>query len=139
MSFTSPAFLLFFLLFFWLWPGLRGRPRQLFLLAASYLFYASWSAPLLLLLLGSTLLDFSVARAIHRSDDPTRRRRLLALSICGNLGVLAFFKYYNFFVGSAAAGLHALGLDLGAPTLAIVLPVGISFYTFQTLGYTVGV
>ena len=139
MSFTSPAFLVFFLLFFWLWPALRGRPRQLFLLAASYLFYASWSAPLLLLLIGSTLLDFSVARAIGRSDDPTRRRRLLALSVAANLGVLAGFKYASFFVDSAALGLHALGLDVGAPTLAIVLPVGISFYTFQTLGYTVDV
>lgn len=139
MSFTSPAFLVFFLLFFWLWPGLRGRPRQHLLLAASYLFYASWSAPLLLLLIGSTLLDFNVARAIGRSDDPTRRRRLLALSIAGNLGVLAFFKYSNFFVDSAAAGLHTLGLDLGAPTLGIILPVGISFYTFQTLGYTIDV
>jgi D-alanyl-lipoteichoic acid acyltransferase DltB (MBOAT superfamily) len=139
MSFTSPAFVVFFLLFFWLWPGLRGRPRQLFLLAASYLFYASWSAPLLLLLLASTLLDFSVARAIDRSDDPTRRRQLLGLSLLGNLGVLACFKYYNFFADSAAAGLHALGLEVSAPTLAIVLPVGISFYTFQTLGYTIDV
>jgi alginate O-acetyltransferase complex protein AlgI len=139
MSFTSPAFIVFFLLFFWLWPGLRGRPRQLFLLGASYLFYASWSAPLLLLLVGSTLLDFSVARAIGGSEDPERRRRLLAVSIVGNLGVLGFFKYYGFFVESAAAGLHALGLDVGTSTLGIVLPVGISFYTFQTLGYTIDV
>jgi alginate O-acetyltransferase complex protein AlgI len=139
MSFTSPAFIVFFLLFFWLWPGLRGRPRQLFLLGASYLFYASWSAPLLLLLVGSTLLDFSVARAIGGSEDPERRRRLLAVSIVGNLGVLGFFKYYGFFVESAAAGLHALGLDVGTSTLSIVLPVGISFYTFQTLGYTIDV
>jgi D-alanyl-lipoteichoic acid acyltransferase DltB (MBOAT superfamily) len=139
MSFASPAFVVFFLLFFWVWPNLHGRARPLFLLAASYLFYASWSAPLLLLLIGSTLLDFSVARAIHRSEDPGRRRRLLALSLIGNLGALAFFKYHDFFAGSAAAGLQALGLDIGAPTLAVVLPVGISFYTFQTLGYSVDV
>jgi alginate O-acetyltransferase complex protein AlgI len=139
MSFTSPAFVAFGLLFFWLWPGLRGRPRKLFLLGASYLFYASWSAPLLLLLVGSTLLDFTVARAIAGSEDPERRRRLLAVSIAGNLGVLGFFKYYGFFVDSAVAGLGALGLDVGASALSIVLPVGISFYTFQTLGYTVDV
>ncbi len=139
MSFTTPAFVLFFLVFLWLWPNLRGRPRQVFLLAASYLFYACWSAPLLLLLIGSTVLDYTVAGALGRSDDPQRRRLLLGLSLAGNLGVLGFFKYYNFFADSAAAGLQALGLHVDAPTLAIVLPVGISFYTFQTLGYTIDV
>ena len=139
MIFTTPAFVLFFLLFFWLYPNLRGRARKLFLLAASYLFYASWSAPLLLLLIGSTALDFSLARALGRSEDPTRRRRLVLASVVGNLGALAFFKYHNFFAESAAAGLQALGLEVSAPTLAIVLPVGISFYTFQTMSYTIDV
>ncbi len=139
MIFTTPAFVLFFLLFFWLYPNTRGQPRKYLLLGASYLFYASWSAPFLLLLIGSTALDFTLARLLGRSEDPGRRRLLLAISIVGNLGVLAFFKYYNFFAESAAAGLHALGLAVSAPTLAIVLPIGISFYTFQTLSYTIDV
>jgi alginate O-acetyltransferase complex protein AlgI len=139
MIFTTPAFVLFFLLFFWLYPNLRGRARKLFLLAASWLFYASWSAPLLLLLIASTALDFSLARALGRTDDPRRRRLLVLASIVGNLGALAFFKYHNFFAESAAAGLELLGMTVSAPTLAIVLPVGISFYTFQTMSYTIDV
>ena len=139
MSFTSPAFVLFFLLFFWLSPNLRGQARKVFLLGASYLFYACWNAPLVLLLVGSSALDYSLGRALGRTADPRRRRLLLGLSLAGNLGALAFFKYFDFFAESAAAGLQALGLAVSAPTLGVILPVGISFYTFQTLGYTVDV
>jgi len=139
MIFTTPAFVLFFLLFFWLYPNLRGQARKVLLLAASYLFYASWSAPLVLLLVGSTALDFTLGRALGRTEDPRRRLRLVLASVVGNLGALGFFKYHDFFAESAAAGLQALGLSVSAPTLAIVLPVGISFYTFQTMSYTIDV
>jgi D-alanyl-lipoteichoic acid acyltransferase DltB (MBOAT superfamily) len=139
MIFTAPEFVVFFLLFFSIYATLRGRPRKLFLLGASYFFYGSWNAKFLLLIVGSTLLDFYVGRAIARNDEPRRRRRLLALSVCGNLGVLGFFKYFNFFSASAAELLSALGLSVSPLLLEMVLPVGISFYTFQTMSYTIDI
>jgi D-alanyl-lipoteichoic acid acyltransferase DltB (MBOAT superfamily) len=142
MIFTAPEFAIFGLAFFALWFSL-GRlssgVRRPLLLAASYAFYGSWNAKFLLLIVGSTALDFWVGRAIAATDDPKRRRRLLQLSLLGNLGSLGFFKYYGFFAASVSGGLAALGLDVGVPTLEVILPVGISFYTFQTLSYTIDV
>lgn len=143
MIFTSPEFLVFALIFFGLWfalPRLFGvGSRRPLLLIASYLFYGSWNAKFLLLIFGSTLLDFWVGGRLAQTEDAQRRKRLLMLSLAGNLGALGFFKYYGFFVDSAVAGLAALGLTVSPPTLHVVLPVGISFYTFQTLSYTIDV
>ena len=167
MSFTTPQFVLFLSIFLWIYSAITPRWRQVMLLSASYLFYASWSAPLTLLIMGSTLLDYWVARALneitprerrevsdgesdeaaehdqheHQRDEQIqrKRRRLLSLSLCFNLGALAFFKYCNFFIESSAMALESLGLSVSVPTLSIALPVGISFYTFQTLSYTVDV
>ena len=118
----------------------RVHLRNAVLLATSYVFYGWWDARFLSLLVLSTGVDFAVARTIQSSDRPAVRRVMLGVSILVNLGVLATFKYLNFFIESAAALLGVSTGDVGAlRSLQIVLPVGISFYTFQTLGYTVDV
>lgn len=114
-------------------------PRNLYLLLASYLFYGWCDYRFLLLLIFSTAVDYAVALALTSSEGLARRRCLLALSMASNLGVLAYFKYANFFVESASQVLQQLGMQASFPTLQIVLPVGISFYTFQTLSYTIDV
>lgn len=113
--------------------------RNLFLLAASYCFYAAWDYRFLNLIIISTLVDFLVARAIERQRSENAKFGFLALSIVTNLSLLGFFKYYNFFVESFASLLTYFGMSAHLPTLEIALPVGISFYTFQTLGYTIDV
>jgi D-alanyl-lipoteichoic acid acyltransferase DltB (MBOAT superfamily) len=138
MSFTTVSFLAFCIVFFTGYALLRGRPRAYWLLLASAVFYGSWDARFLALLVGSVFVDFFVALAVARAEG-ARRKRLLLISISFNLGVLAFFKYAGFFVESASELLTKLGVANSAPVLEIVLPVGISFYTFQTLSYTVDV
>ncbi len=138
MLFNSLEFVLLVVLVgAWLVLARSNRQRKLGLLAASYYFYAYWDWRFLSLLLLSTVVDFGVGRALARSDSAPRRRALLALSLVCNLGLLGFFKYFNFFVDSLAPLLGQLGLRTG--TLSIILPVGISFYTFQTLSYTIDV
>jgi alginate O-acetyltransferase complex protein AlgI len=139
MTFTTPEFVIFFLLFFGLYALLPVRRRKVLLLVASYLFYGSWNAKFLLLLAASTLVDYAVGGALYHSESHRRRQLLISASIGFNLGVLGVFKYFNFFVDSAAAGLAALGLEVDFPTLQVILPVGISFYTFQTMSYTLDI
>ncbi len=115
------------------------RAQNALLLVASYLFYGAWDWRFTGLLALSTVFDFAIARGIEASPTPRGRRLLLIASVCVNLGILGFFKYFNFFIDSAAALLRAGGLEPNVPALQILLPVGISFYTFQTLGYTVDV
>jgi alginate O-acetyltransferase complex protein AlgI len=138
MSFTTISFLAFCVLFFSGHALLRGRARSYFLLLASCYFYGSWDLRFLALLLGSVVIDYSVALALAKAEGH-RRRWLLGVSLAFNLGVLAFFKYAGFFVESAAELLASLGWAVPVTDLGIVLPVGISFYTFQTLSYTVDV
>ena len=107
-------------------------PRHLLLLSASYLFYASWNPRYLVLILASTLLDYNVGRALARTEDQRARKALLWTSIVGNLSLLGVFKYGNFVLENLEA---ALGLPM--PRVPAELPVGISFYTFQTLSYTI--
>ncbi len=139
MTFTSPQFVLFALAFALVFGLTRGTGRKVALLLASYLFYGAWDPRFLLLLVGSTGLDFLVGRALGSPGGIVRRRRLLAVSVVGNLGVLGVFKYLGFFVDSATAALHGLGVSVPVRSLEITLPVGISFYTFQTLSYTIDV
>ena len=141
MSFNSSPYAWFLLLvfgMFWLLHRQRGARNGLLLLA-SWTFYAAWDWRYLSLILFSTILDYSVGRALGDCDpqDPGQRRKrraLLSMSLIGNLGMLGVFKYYGFFTAELQA---LLGMDI--PRLDLLLPVGISFYTFQTLSYTIDV
>lgn len=119
------------------WWGLR--PQNTLLLAASYVFYAAWDWRFLSLLLFSTVLDHFCARWIHRSRNPVQCKFLLWLSIGAGLGILGFFKYAGFFTENLSALLGTAGIRLPRAALEVVLPVGISFYTFQTMGYVIDV
>ena len=129
-------FLLPVLIAYWFVPP---RARNLLLLIASYAFYASWNWKLGGCLLASTAVDYCVGLGIHRSHRLRTRRLLLGLSVTANLGMLGFFKYCNFFIESAAALAAKFGVTLSAPVLDIILPIGISFYTFQTLSYSIDI
>jgi alginate O-acetyltransferase complex protein AlgI len=139
VTFASLPFLAFLLVLLPLHALLRQRvvPRNLLLLAASYLFYAAWDPRFLGLIALSTLVDFVAGRRLERSE--ARRRAWLLLSVCVNLGLLATFKYFDFFAAGFSELAGGIGWHLDAPTLGLILPVGISFYTFQTLGYTIDV
>ena len=113
------------------------RARKLFLLVASYYFYAYWDWRFLSLIFASTLIDYCVGQCLKRTTAQARRKFLLLVSLVCNLGLLGFFKYFNFFVESMQAMLAPLGWHVGS--LNILLPVGISFYTFQSLSYTIDV
>lgn len=115
-------------------------PRNFFLLIASYFFYGWWDYRFLSLIVLSTLVDFFVGRFMGQSDTPKVRKRLLWTSILFNLGLLGFFKYYNFFIGSLIDSFSFFGMQIDHVwTLDILLPVGISFYTFQTMSYTLDI
>jgi len=141
MLFNSDVFLRFFAAFLLLYYLARGslRLRNLLLVAASYLFYGWWDYRFLALLLASTVLDFSVGLGLQATQELPLRRAWLGLSLAGNLGMLGFFKYYGFFAESFATLLGHFGLRPSLLTLHVVLPVGISFYTFQTLSYAIDV
>jgi len=115
------------------------RAQNAWMLVASYVFYGWWDWRFLGLLFGTTLNDYLVGLGLERTEQPGRRRALILLSIGVNLGVLGFFKYYNFFIASFIAAFARMGVHLQAPTLKVILPVGISFYTFQALTYTIAV
>ncbi len=138
MQFTQIEFLAFLVVVIGIvWASPTRKCRHLILLAASYYFYAYWDWRFCGLLLFSTLSDFMIARRIAGTEIQNRRRNWLVTSLCVNLGVLGFFKYCNFFIESAAPLIQSLGWS--AQTLDIILPVGISFYTFQTLSYTIDI
>jgi D-alanyl-lipoteichoic acid acyltransferase DltB (MBOAT superfamily) len=138
-SVEFPLFLAAVLLgYFVVIPRSWWRARKAFLLVASWVFYASWNPFFLLLLLFSTGLDYLVARAMERVERPAARRLLLCMSLCGNLGLLGYFKYGNF-LGENLYRLLRPWNVVPPPVADIVLPVGISFYTFQTLGYAIDV
>src|SRR5262245_45095824 len=139
MLFDTPVYFVFLAAVVVLYWRLRHRNQNALLLGASYLFYGWWDWRFLSLILASTIVDFLCARAIEDSDNPRKRRLLLSASVVLNLGFLGVFKYFNFFVDSFAAALHTLGFDVATPVLRVLLPPGISFYTFQALAYIVDV
>ncbi|MCZ7648467.1 MAG: MBOAT family protein [Planctomycetota bacterium] len=139
MLFNSFTFWIFFAAVFAAYAVLAHRWQNRLLLAASYVFYGWWDWRFLSLMAFSTLVDYVAGLRIAQSDEPRRRRNWLLLSVVTNLGLLGFFKYCGFFVRSAADALTALGLEPNLPALSIVLPVGISFYTFQTLSYSIDI
>jgi alginate O-acetyltransferase complex protein AlgI len=139
MLFNSFAFLIFlpaFMLAYW---STSGRTRLWVMLVASLIFYGWWDWRFLSLLLFSSVVDYSIGLWIEREQRDAARRRLIVLSVAVNLGVLGFFKYFNFFADSAVRLGEAMGLHLTWPVLQVVLPIGISFYVFKTMSYTIDV
>lgn len=139
MLFNTLEFFVFFSVVYGLYRLLDTRRQNLMLLLASYVFYGSWDWRFLGLLWISTLVDFALGRAIHRSDSPRRRKLLVTASLVVNLGILGVFKYFDFFSVNLQALLSTLGVQASLPLLHVILPVGISFYTFQTLSYTIDI
>jgi D-alanyl-lipoteichoic acid acyltransferase DltB (MBOAT superfamily) len=140
LVFNSYAFALFLPVVlggYWL---LRGYKRQnLLLLVASYVFYGAWDVRFLLLMWFTTLVDYVVGRRLQREGDERVRQRILIVSLVVNLGVLATFKYFGFFTDSFADLASSVGVQINQPTLQLLLPIGISFYTFHGISYTVDV
>ena len=143
MLFNSIEFALFFPLAFILCWGIFNRvsvnARNLFLLTASYIFYGWWDYRFLGLIVVSSIVDFLLGKYIYQAKTQQLRRLLLIVSLSLNLGVLFFFKYYGFFATELADLLQQWGYTVHSTTLNIILPVGISFYTFQTLSYTIDI
>ncbi len=138
MLFSKLIFIIFFAAVLVLLAAIRSnRYRKFMLLAASYYFYAYWDWRFCGLLLFSTLVDFCVGQGLKHTSRIAQRKLLLVISLVANLGVLGFFKYFNFFIESMQTFLEPCGFHV--QTLNIILPVGISFYTFQTLSYTIDV
>lgn len=141
MLFDTTLFIWFFVcVFSGFWLIARYKTlRVVWLLAASYIFYASWNPTLVGLIVASTALDFWIAQKIYHAPTQVQRKRWLWLSLATNLGVLAGFKYTGFFLDSLNDAMAIMGSTGQIPVPQIILPVGISFYTFQTLSYTIDV
>jgi alginate O-acetyltransferase complex protein AlgI len=139
MVFNSLHFVWFFVVVYALYRVLPHRAQNWLLLVASYYFYAAWDWRFLGLLVASTLVDYSCGLALAATRRPAARRALLCLSLGFNLTLLAFFKYFNFFAGNLHAVFGALGWQLDFVTVRVLLPVGISFYTFVTMSYVIDV
>ena len=144
MLFNSVEYLLFLpvvFVLYWVVFKARVNYQNLLIIVASYIFYGWWDWRFLLLILASTLVDYFVGHQIFRSQDNRQRRKLwLWVSMIFNLGLLGFFKYFNFFVDSFMEMVHTMGYDIKSTwTLSIILPVGISFYTFQTMSYSLDI
>jgi len=142
MLFNSIEFLVFFpLVFLIYWFVLKNRLRlqNLFLLAASYVFYGWWDWRFLSLIIISSAVDYFVGRQLNRAEKESVRKGLLMISLAVNLGLLGYFKYANFFIDSLISAFGTAGIHLNIRTLHVILPVGISFYTFQTLSYTIDI
>jgi len=137
MLFCSLPFFIFFVVVFCLYWALPWQQARVWLLlAASFYFYASWNQWLALIVCASTLMDYLIARGMDRLSNQRWRRLLLGISVCGNLGLLVYFKYANFFLQSVEQALNAVGSTTSLPVLQVILPIGISFYTFEAISYT---
>ncbi|MEC7263185.1 MAG: MBOAT family O-acyltransferase [Bacteroidota bacterium] len=142
MLFNSIEFFVFLptvFLLYWFVTNRNLKLQNILIVVASYFFYGWWDWRFLSLILFSTLVDYTVGLFLDKTDDPKRRKILLTISIIINLGFLGVFKYYNFFLENFVTVFTFFGAKLNPATLNIVLPVGISFYTFQTLSYTIDV
>jgi len=142
MLFNSIDFAIFFpivFILYWFVFNRNLKLQNLFILAASYVFYGWWSWIFLTLIFYSTVIDYSVGLALEDENNPTKRNILLSTSLFFNLGFLCIFKYYNFFVDNFVSAISSLGYSFNTGTLDIIIPVGISFYTFQTMSYTIDI
>ena len=143
MLFPTVTFAIFFMVVLPVnWLLIRRQTRtqwKLFMLAASYYFYAYWNVRFVFLLMASTLFNQLLGTAIHRNRNETQRRVLLTVAVVGNLGILGYFKYYDFFVSSFQNMLDSVGVAISPSIISITLPVGISFFTFQALSYVIDI
>jgi len=141
MLFNSIDFAVFLPLIFSIYWLLNGRlkDQNLLLLLSSYLFYGWWDWRFLSLIIFSTIIDYSIGIFLEKERVNGRKKTLLCTSIFVNLGFLGFFKYYNFFIDNFISAFSFFGAEINSSFLSIILPVGISFYTFQTLSYTIDV
>ena len=142
MLFNSLDFAIFLPIVFFLYWGLlkdNRKGQNLLIVVSSYVFYGWWDWRFLSLLLISSLIDFGVGLGLSQQENSAKRKMLLWVSIVANLGLLGFFKYYNFFLENFSTAFTFFGFHLTGNSLQIVLPVGISFYTFQTLSYSIDV
>ncbi len=141
MLFNSFQFAVFFAALLPTYWALRNHPRiqNALLLGAGYYFYACWSVRFLSLLVLSTVMDYACGLWVDRVQEPRRRRFIVGLSMTLNLGMLGFFKYYNFFAENLQLLLAHLGLAVPVDRLQVILPIGISFYTFQSMSYVIDV
>jgi len=142
MLFNSIDFAVFLpivFILYWFVANKNLKLQNLLIVIASYVFYGWWDWRFLSLILFSTLVDFSIGNALNSTNNNARRKMYLWISIFVNIGFLGFFKYYNFFIDNFVAAFQFFGSEIKPDRLNIILPVGISFYTFQTLSYTIDV
>ncbi|MUU77209.1 MBOAT family O-acyltransferase [Winogradskyella endarachnes] len=142
MLFNSIDFAVFLpvvFILYWFFCNKSLKLQNLLIVIASYLFYGWWDWRFLSLIIFSTIVDYSIGVALSTEENSKKRKGFLWLSIIVNLGFLGFFKYYNFFLDNLISAFTLFGTELHASSLKIILPVGISFYTFQTLSYTIDV
>jgi D-alanyl-lipoteichoic acid acyltransferase DltB (MBOAT superfamily) len=138
-SIDFAIFLPIVFILYWFVSNNNLKLQNLLIVAASYVFYGWWDWRFLSLIIFSTIVDYTVGRMLGSAVGSFKRKALLWTSILVNLGFLGFFKYYNFFLDNFTAAFSFFGSEISASSLQIVLPVGISFYTFQTLSYTIDV
>ncbi len=139
MLFNTFQFAYFFAALFPIYWLLPHRPRNLLLLAASYYFYSCWDRRFLWLLFLSTAMDYACGLAVDRIEAPRKRKLFVALSMALNLGMLGYFKYYDFFADTLQLALDRAGWHVSLRHLKVLLPIGISFYTFQSMSYVIDV
>jgi len=142
MLFNSIEFAFFLpivFIFYWFVTKRNLRVQNIFLVVSSYIFYGWWDWRFLSLIIFSSIIDFIVGIGLSKTDKPQKRKGLLYISIFVNLGFLGFFKYFNFFAENFSQAFTLLGNPISVSSLNIILPVGISFYTFQTLSYSIDV
>ena len=134
MVFNSLTFIVFFIVLLGLhYAPFSWKIKKVNLLIASYIFYAAWNPVFILLLWLSTVVDFFVGRALYEQNDPVKKKLLLVVSLIGNLGMLCFFKYGGFLLDNFVDLVNLIGWDFHPAKPNIILPAGISFYTFTTL------
>lgn len=140
MLFNSFTFIIFFAVVFALYQlPFAWRTKKIILVVASYIFYAWWNPPFVLLLWLVTLIDWFVAKWIYATAEKRKKKHILWISLAANLGILGYFKYGDFLLKNFAAFVHSFGIAYVPPESNIILPIGISFYTFVTISYTVDV
>lgn len=138
-SFDFGIFLAIVFSIYWIIGKRNIRYQNILLLTSSYFFYGWWDWRFLILILASTAVDYAIGLKLEKTTNTAHRKLWLYCSLFFNLGLLAFFKYFNFFLDNINSGVQFLGIDFSTNSLNIILPVGISFYTFQTLSYTIDI